>query len=70
MRALNSNDFINILKSHGFIFDRQAKGSHEIWFNSNTRKRVVVPAHGSKDLPKPTLRKMIKQSGVDPSIFR
>ena len=69
MRTLNANDVIRILKGNGFVLDRQAKGSHEIWRNAQTRKRVVVPNHGSKDIPKKTLRKMIRQSGLDTSLF-
>ncbi len=51
------------------MFDRQAKGSHEIWYNPDTRRRVVVPNHGSKDIPQKTLRKMIKQSGISLEFF-
>lgn len=69
MKSLSANDFIKIIRSEGFVFDRQAKGSHELWFNPETHKRVVVPNHGSKDIPKPTLNKMIKQSGLDKSLF-
>lgn len=31
--TLTSRDVIQHLKAAGFIFDRQAKGSHEIWYN-------------------------------------
>ncbi|MBN2517243.1 MAG: type II toxin-antitoxin system HicA family toxin [Candidatus Altiarchaeota archaeon] len=70
MKTLNANDFIKILRENGFVFDRQAKGSHEIWYNPTTRNRVVVANHGSKDIPKKTLRKMIGQSGLDVNKFR
>jgi predicted RNA binding protein YcfA (HicA-like mRNA interferase family) len=69
MKALSAIDFIKIIKGHGFVLDRQAKGSHELWFNPKTHKRVIVPNHGSKDIPKPTLNKMIKQSGLDKKVF-
>jgi len=69
MKALSANDFIKILKENGFVFDRQAKGSHEVWYNPNTRRRVIVANHGSKDIPKRTLRKMIKQSGLGKEAF-
>ncbi len=69
MKALNANDAIKILRKAGFAFDRQAKGSHEIWHNQATGKRIVVPNHGSKDIPKKTIRKMIKQSGLSPEEF-
>ena len=69
MKSLSANDFIKVIRDKGFVFDRQAKGSHEVWFNPQTRKRVIVPNHGSKDIPKPTLNKMIKQSGLDKELF-
>jgi len=31
--TLTSRDVIRHLKTAGFVFDRQAKGSHEIWYN-------------------------------------
>ncbi|EFK06819.1 toxin-antitoxin system, toxin component, HicA family [delta proteobacterium NaphS2] len=55
---------IRKLKKGGFVFDRQAKGSHEIWYNPVTRKRVIVPNHPGKDIPQKTLRSMITQSGI------
>ncbi|MFQ6043053.1 MAG: type II toxin-antitoxin system HicA family toxin, partial [Candidatus Poribacteria bacterium] len=33
------------LRKAEFVFDRQAKGSHEIWHNSKTRRRRPVPNH-------------------------
>ena len=29
-------EIVKRLRRHGFVFDRQAAGSHEIWFNSDT----------------------------------
>ena len=53
---------IRKLRKAGFIFDRHAKGSHEIWYNPDTRRRTVVPNHPGKDIPKGTLRAIIQQS--------
>ena len=33
------------LKRFGFVFDRQAAGSHEIWFNPRTSRYTTVPNH-------------------------
>jgi predicted RNA binding protein YcfA (HicA-like mRNA interferase family) len=46
---------IRKLKALGFEFDRHAKGSHEIWWNPNTRNRTTIPNH-SGDIPEGTLR--------------
>ncbi|MEA3324241.1 MAG: type II toxin-antitoxin system HicA family toxin [Euryarchaeota archaeon] len=33
---MTTRDVIRKLKRAGFVFDRQAKGSHEIWCNPTT----------------------------------
>jgi predicted RNA binding protein YcfA (HicA-like mRNA interferase family) len=53
---------IRVLRLLGFVFDRQAKGSHEIWYNPQTRCRVTVPNHPGT-LPLGTLRAIIRQTG-------
>jgi len=62
--SLKSSDIIRKLRKAGFIFDRHAKGSHEIWFNPKTHRRTVVPNHPGKDTPKGTLRAIVQQSGL------
>ena len=61
--VLKPPDVIRKLRKAGFVFDRHAKGSHEIWYNPDTRKRTVVPNHPGKDIPKGTLRAIIQQMG-------
>jgi len=63
--SLKPHEVIKRLKRAGFVFDRQAKGSHEIWYNPVTRRRTVVPNHPGKALPKGTLRAIITQAGLD-----
>lgn len=61
--ALRAADVIRKLRKAGFVFDRQAKGSHEIWYHPQTHRRVVIPNHPG-DIPKGTLRKIIRQAGL------
>jgi predicted RNA binding protein YcfA (HicA-like mRNA interferase family) len=61
--ALRGVDVIRKLRRAGFVFDRQAKGSHEIWLHPQTRRRVVIPNHPG-DIPKGTLRNIIRQAGM------
>jgi len=56
------------LKACGFEFDRQAAGSHEIWFNPVTNLYTTVPNHPG-DTPEGTLRAILKQAGIDPGDF-
>ena len=66
---MTSSELIRKLKHAGFIFDRQAKGSHEIWYNPVTRRRTVIPNHPGREIPKGTLRAIIREAGLSPKEF-
>lgn len=38
-------EIVRRLKVYGFEFNRQAAGSHEIWFNPTTSRYTTVPNH-------------------------
>lgn len=59
---------IKRLKKFGFEFDRQAAGSHEIWFNSETNHYTTIPNHPG-DMPEGTLRAILKQANITPQDF-
>jgi predicted RNA binding protein YcfA (HicA-like mRNA interferase family) len=61
-------DIIARLKRSGFVFHRQAAGSHEIWHNPLTGRYTTVPNH-TGDMPEGTLRAILKQAGIDPETF-
>lgn len=56
-------EIVRKLKKAGFEFDRNAKGSHEIWWNPVTRARTTIPNHPG-DMPEGTLRAVLKQAGI------
>lgn len=56
------------LKALGFAFDRQAAGSHEIWYNETTDRYTTIPNHPG-DMPEGTLRAILKQADIEPDIF-
>jgi predicted RNA binding protein YcfA (HicA-like mRNA interferase family) len=60
--SLTSQKIIKILESKGFVLDR-VKGSHHIYYNPETKRRVVIPLH-KNDLPKGTLLEILKQAGI------
>ncbi|MCF6159084.1 MAG: type II toxin-antitoxin system HicA family toxin [wastewater metagenome] len=62
--SLKPIEVIHKLRRAGFVFDRHAKGSHEIWYNPITHKRTVIPNHQGKDIPKGTLRAIIREAGL------
>jgi len=59
---LTPKDVIALLKKKGFILDR-TKGSHHLYINPTTGKRVVVPFH-KKDLLKGSLLEIPRQAGI------
>ncbi len=59
---------IKILKKLGFVFYRQAAGSHEIWYNPITKKYTTIPNHPG-DVPEGTLRAILKQAEVNVNEF-
>jgi predicted RNA binding protein YcfA (HicA-like mRNA interferase family) len=61
-------DIIKRLKAFGFRFDRQAAGSHEIWYDEKNDRYTTVPNHPG-DMPEGTLRAILKQAGIKPDEF-
>jgi predicted RNA binding protein YcfA (HicA-like mRNA interferase family) len=61
-------EIVRKLKVTGFHFDRQAAGSHEIWFNADSNLYTTVPNHPG-DMPEGTLRAILRQAGIDPDDF-
>jgi predicted RNA binding protein YcfA (HicA-like mRNA interferase family) len=62
--SLTAREVIRKLRKAGFVFDRQAKGSHEIWYNPKTKRRTTIPNHPGTTIQKGTLRAIIKQAGL------
>lgn len=58
-------DVVGRLRSFGFRFDRQAAGSHELWFHAERNLYTVLPNHPS-DIPAGTLRAILKQAEIAP----
>jgi predicted RNA binding protein YcfA (HicA-like mRNA interferase family) len=56
------------LRSLGFEFDRQAAGSHEVWYNPASEKYTTIPNHPG-DMPEGTLRAILRQADVVPEDF-
>jgi predicted RNA binding protein YcfA (HicA-like mRNA interferase family) len=57
-------EVVRKLRLLGFEFDRQAAGSHEIWFNARFNRYTTVPNHPG-DMPEGTLRAILKQAGIE-----
>lgn len=56
------------LRSLGVEFDRQAAGSHEIWYRKQSGLFTTIPNHPG-DMPEGTLRAILKQLEISPEEF-
>jgi predicted RNA binding protein YcfA (HicA-like mRNA interferase family) len=68
LAGFSYRETIKRLKSFGFVFQRHAAGSHEIWYNPATDRYTTIPNHPG-DMPEGTLRAILKQAGIDPDDF-
>ena len=59
---------IKRLKAHGFLFNRQAAGSHEVWYNPETASYTTIPNHPG-DMPEGTPKAILKQAGITTEEF-
>ncbi|MDY6821165.1 MAG: type II toxin-antitoxin system HicA family toxin [Deferribacterota bacterium] len=66
--SLTPQEIIKILEKKGFVLDR-IKGSHHIYYQPETKRRVVVPLH-KRDLPKGTMLEVLKQAGISKEELR
>lgn len=60
----SAKNIVRVLLVKGFVFKR-SKGSHQLYYNKYTDKTVIVPMHGSKDMPKGTFFAILKQAGIE-----
>ncbi len=68
LSGFSYRDIVKKLKRLKFEFDRQAKGSNEIWWNPATRARTTIPNHPG-DIPEGTLKAILKQAKVQTDDF-
>ena len=68
LAGLRYREIVKRLKQLGFEFDRQAAGSHEIWFNPETCRYTTIPNHPG-DMPEGTLRAILRQAGIEAEMF-
>ncbi len=57
------------LESLGCSFQRQGRGSHEIWLNPSNGLRTPIPRHGNRDLATGTLHRIRRNLDISRSDF-
>jgi predicted RNA binding protein YcfA (HicA-like mRNA interferase family) len=68
LSGFSYRQIVRRLKQLGFEFHRQAAGSHEIWFNPDSRRYTTLPNHPG-DMPEGTLRAILRQADISPEAF-
>lgn len=61
-------EVVRKLRTFGFRFDRQAKGSHEIWRRELSGRKVTVPHH-RRSLAEGTLRVILREAEIEVEDF-
>lgn len=53
------------LRKEGFVFLREAKGSHEVWHHPDRpNSEMVLTSHDSKEVGTGLANKLLKQAGL------
>jgi predicted RNA binding protein YcfA (HicA-like mRNA interferase family) len=60
---MNSNDLIKMIEKEGWYLVR-TKGSHH-HFKHPTQKGLVTIPHPKKDVPKGTVKSILRQAGIE-----
>ena len=67
LAGFSYQDVTKKLRKFGFVFHRQARGDHEIWINTVTRKKLTIPHH--KEISEGTLRSLLSLAEIDVENF-
>ncbi len=60
---MKAKDLIKIVEAEGWVFVSQ-EGSHMKFKHIDSNRPLIIPNHGSKDLGKGLVSKILKQAGL------
>jgi predicted RNA binding protein YcfA (HicA-like mRNA interferase family) len=66
--TVSSSDLIRIVKKFGFV-EHSQKGSHLHLKRETDKKRITIPVHKGRDIPKGTLAAILKDAGISSEEF-
>lgn len=67
--AVTAKEVISALQQSGF-YEHHQKGSHKVFKRDVDHKRVVVPFHSGKTIPRKTLKSILFDAGLDLDKFK
>jgi predicted RNA binding protein YcfA (HicA-like mRNA interferase family) len=62
------HEVIKRLRKFGYVFDRPGPGSHEVWRDIKTGRKVTLPHH-ARDIAEGTLRTILRDAGIKEDEF-
>jgi len=60
---LKFNELVRLLEKHGFWLDRFGKGSAR-YYRKTGPPTIKIDYHGSKEVPRGTLNRILKDAGI------
>ncbi len=63
MKAISGKMLCKIVEQDGWLLKR-VTGSHHIYTKKGIDAILSIPVHGNRDLPKGTLKKIMKDAGL------
>ncbi|MBQ3659639.1 MAG: type II toxin-antitoxin system HicA family toxin [Bacteroidales bacterium] len=60
---MKTSELKRLLKAHG-CYELSTGKEHDVWYSPITNARVRIPRHQSQEVPKGTLRCILKQAGI------
>lgn len=67
MKSFPYREVVKKARKIGFAFRRNTGGSHEIWWNEQTKRTCVIPHH--PEIKPGTIKSIIKQMGISEKEF-
>ena len=64
MPSLKARDIIRALHAAGFSIVRISGSHYRLVHGTDATRQTTVPLHGGKDIPRGTVRDIIKQAGL------
>lgn len=61
--VVNAKEVVKLAKNNGWT-EKSQRGSHIKMIHKDREKHVIIPYHGSKDIPKGTLHEILKDLGI------
>ena len=68
LAGFNYREVARRLRRFDFEFDRPGPGSHEVWRQAHTGRKVTLPHHPG-DMPEGTLRAILREAGISVDDF-